>query len=269
MLSMIIAIATGLLIWAPLFFANHAWLGGILGVIAFLAVSASLAFYVKKKMELGFRLVQEHLMVIQQKTLQKAKQMQMKGMSDPKAMQSLLEKDFHVGVRKAIAMLEELRPLYKWNFLVERQVNTMRAQLHYQIQEFDAADKCLAKCLMLDPMVFGMAIARAYLKDDLKKAEKLFKKGTGRFKDDKGAILYATWAWCLIEKDRAQEAMEMLAKVKDKCGNEVIKQNWEHLANNRAAKFSNAGFGEAWYALQLEQPRQMKMKPPAHMRPRR
>jgi tetratricopeptide (TPR) repeat protein len=269
MLSLIVSIATGLLLWLGSYhFIGHVW-GGILGAVGFMGVSAALAFYVKKKMELGFRVVQEHLMSIQQKTMQKAKMMQMKGISDPKAMQSLLEKDFHVGVRKGIAMLEDLRPLYKWNFLAERQINTMRAQLHYQIQEFDAADKCLAKCLMLDPMVFGMAIARAYLKDDLKKAEKLFKKGTGRFKDDKGAILYATWAWCLIEKDRAQEAMEMLAKVKDKCGNEVIKQNWEHLANNRAAKFSNAGFGEAWYALQLEQPRQMKMKPPAHMRPRR
>ncbi len=269
MLSLIIAITTGLLLWLPLFLAGHPWLGGILGAVAFLAVSASLAFYVKKKMELGFRLVQEQLASIQQKTLAKAKQMQLKGMNDPKAMQALLEKDFHGGVRKAIAMMGELRPLYKWNFLVERQVNAMCAQLHYQIQEFEAADKCLAKCLMLDPMIFGMALVRAYQLGDLKKAEKLFKKGTGRFKDDKGAILYATWSWCLVQKDRTQEAMELLAKVKDKCNNEVIKQNWEHLANNRAAKFSNAGLGDAWYALQLEQPKQMKTKAPAYMRPRR
>ena len=35
----------------------------------------------------------------------------------------------------------------------------------------------------------------------------------------------------------------------------VLKANREHLANNRLAHFSNAGLGDRWYALLLEEPK--------------
>jgi hypothetical protein len=37
--------------------------------------------------------------------------------------------------------------------------------------------------------------------------------------------------------------------------NATIKQNLEHLANNRINQFTNAGLGDEWYALHLEQPK--------------
>jgi hypothetical protein len=39
----------------------------------------------------------------------------------------------------------------------------------------------------------------------------------------------------------------------------VLKQNWDHLVNGRIKRFSNAGLGEQWYALQLETPKQQRI----------
>ena len=41
---------------------------------------------------------------------------------------------------------------------------------------------------------------------------------------------------------------------KKKTDDPVLAQNWEHLANKRLNRFSNAGLGDMWYALGLETP---------------
>ena len=55
--------------------------------------------------------------------------------------------------------------------------------------------------------------------------------------------------------DKADAAFKALIRALEKSDNEVLKANREQLANNRLAHFSNAGLGEQWYALRLEEPR--------------
>ena len=50
-------------------------------------------------------------------------------------------------------------------------------------------------------------------------------------------------------------AFKALNRALENSDNVVLKANREHLANNRLAHFSNAGIGEQWYALQLEEPK--------------
>jgi hypothetical protein len=47
----------------------------------------------------------------------------------------------------------------------------------------------------------------------------------------------------------------VLIEACEKMENETIKRNREHLANNRVGHFSNAGLGDQWYALHLEEPK--------------
>ena len=64
----------------------------------------------------------------------------------------------------------------------------------------------------------------------------------------------------LVQRGEIDKAVSLLSGAKDLADNETIKQNWEHLANGRVKKFSNAGFGEEWYALLLEEPKAGKQK---------
>ena len=50
-------------------------------------------------------------------------------------------------------------------------------------------------------------------------------------------------------------AFKALNRALEKSDNETLKSNREHLANNRVAHFTNAGLGEQWYALLLEEPK--------------
>lgn len=50
--------------------------------------------------------------------------------------------------------------------------------------------------------------------------------------------------------------------------NQTLKINRDHLANNRVAHFNNAGLGDEWYALQLEEPKiRMQRQQPRFGRP--
>ena len=60
-------------------------------------------------------------------------------------------------------------------------------------------------------------------------------------------------------RDKAEQAARAaLTAAKNKSDHPVLLENHEKLVNGKAKQFSNAGFGDMWYALFLEEP---KMKP--------
>jgi len=85
--------------------------------------------------------------------------------------------------------------------------------------------------------------------------EKVFKKHTARLRYGQGALLYGLYAWILVQKNELDGAHKVLIQACEKMENDTLKRNREHLANNRVGHFSNAGLGDEWYALHLEQPK--------------
>jgi hypothetical protein len=85
--------------------------------------------------------------------------------------------------------------------------------------------------------------------------DKLFKKHTARLRYGQGALLYSLYAWILVQKKDADGAHKVLIKACEKMENETVKKNRELLANNKVGQFSNAGLGDEWYALHLEEPK--------------
>jgi hypothetical protein len=68
-------------------------------------------------------------------------------------------------------------------------------------------------------------------------------------------ILTALYAWMLVQKGDVAAAHKVLIRACEKAENETLKRNRDHLANTRVGQFSNAGLGDEWYALGLEEPK--------------
>ena len=116
--------------------------------------------------------------------------------------------------------------------------------------------------MILDPTVACMQMVLHWKQnpEETKELAKMFNKGVGRFKYDKGTLIYALYAWILVKQNRLNEAVATLAEGKTKTEDPVIAQNWDHLANNRLKRFSFAGLGERWYALGLETPQPVRQQ---------
>ena len=129
-------------------------------------------------------------------------------------------------------------------------------QFNYQMKDFKKVDELLPRSLILDPMSAAMKLARLYSnKADIDDIEKTFRKSAARLKYNQSALLYALMSWIYVKKDMTDKAHTLLIKGCKANENETLKRNLDRLANNKVREFSNANFGDEWYALFLEQPK--------------
>lgn len=232
----------------------------LFAVLGFLLVSMPINIWVRKKQERVFKDVQAMIENEQNTIRRKVQMMQSKPSSSNKGVQKQLEKQQAAAIRNALQELNRADSLNRWNFLAERQTNTLRGQLHYQLKEFDKADQFFAKSLNLDPMTVSMKMARAYKRGDDEELRKLYNRGRKRFKGERGAMIYALYSWIQLKNDNLDDAIAALEEGKKKTGEPVLGANWEHLVNGRVRQFSNAGLGDLWYSLHLETPKPVRVK---------
>ena len=64
-----------------------------------------------------------------------------------------------------------------------------------------------------------------------------------------------------MKRELIDEAFKALTAALKNSDNETLKQNHEHLMNNRVAHFSNSGLGDQWYSLLLEEPKVRQQRP--------
>lgn len=259
MLSIVIALVVGIGLQIGLHRFTEMgvfWSVG-LGVLGFLGVNALINVLLKKSLEAAFMVVQNHIVEKQQYLTRKVNLMA--GRATPK-FQAEIEAEQAKAVREALSLLDGLQKFEKWNFMVRRQTNTIRAQFHYQLKEYDMADKYFEHSLLFDPLVLAMQMARCYKKNEMEQVKKLFNKGTRRFKDEKGVLIYALYSWILVQQKDIDGAIQVLNQAKTRAENDVLKQNLENLRNGHANRFSNAGLNDQWYALALEAPRMQRMR---------
>lgn len=228
-----------------------------LGVLAFIGINALINILLKKKLEAAFMVVQNHILEKQQYLTRKVNLMA--GRVTPK-FQAEIEAEQAQSIREALALLDGMKTFEKWNFMVSRQTDTIRAQFHFQLKEYDVADKYFEHALLFDPLVMAMYMTRLYKKGQLDKARKMFDKGTKRFKDEKGVIIYALYSWILVQQKDIDGAIQVLNQAKTRAESDVLKQNLENLRNGHVNRFSNAGLNDQWYALGLEAPRMQRIR---------
>ena len=233
-----------------------AFLGGAL------AVAIPLNIWMRKKLNAIFNRVQQSLMEANSALQRKAQAMQQRGMGGPSLL-AKFEKEQADAVRNVLPLLDEVNPLKKWNVMASKQADMLRGQLLFQIRDYDAARPLLSGTMLVaDPALHCMQMVLHYRSDNKEtaKLDAMFKKGVSRFKYDRATLIYALYSWILVRQNRITEAVTILDEGKKKTENPVIIQNWQHLANNHTAKFSNAGLGDQWYMLGLEQPSPVRQR---------
>lgn len=223
-------------------------------------------FLVRKKMSVAQSALQESMEAGQRRIQRKVQQFQNKPGGNIKQIQRQIEIDQQAMLKQGLELTKGLEPFRKWSVLTGRQIATMRMQFHYQLKEFDKVDEVLATCgffrgpMMMDRMAVAMRMARCYKNDDLAGAKKLYKRKIMWFRGDRGTLLYGLMSWIYVKVGEPDEARQVLLKAKEATGVETFTKNWDHLSNDRAKSFSNAGLGDEWYSLYLENPPPVKQQ---------
>ncbi len=230
------------------------------GIAGFIAVFFLVGFLVRKKIEKTQNELQEIMMAGQRRMNRKVQQFQSKPGGNIKLIQRQIEADQKVIYKQGLDFTQRLEPFKKWSLLMGRQIATLRLQFLYQLKEFDQVDQIFATGglfkgpMMMEPMMVAMKMARQYKNKDVAGVEKTFKRRIKWFRSDRGTLLYGLMSWIFVKEGEPEKARQLLIKAKDVTGNETFTRNWEWLSNDKVKSFSNAGLGEEWYGLYLENP---------------
>ncbi len=254
MLSLLIAIICGIFsaLLASIKIKSLGWLITI-GIVFFLTAAIILNRHFGKKLTAVVNQVQGMLTDSQNNAFKMINRFQSKPAGSQKIMEKNVEKKVEAGVIQALEVLETLQPIYKWSLLAERQINTLKMQLNFQIKRFDEADRLMPKIFVLEPLTLCMKMVRQY-HNNSPDLDKTYKKGVKKFKYEKGILVHSLYAWILVKRKDVDRALEVLTFAKEKIDDEMIQRNWQNVANNKVHLYSNAGLGEQWYALHLEKP---------------
>ena len=230
------------------------------GIFGFIASFFLVGFLVRKKITAVQNELQEILKSGQQRMNRKVQQFQNRPGGNIKLIQRQIEADQKVVYKESLQFTDRLEPFKKWNLLMGRQITTMRLQFLYQLKEYKQVDEILAGGglfkgpMLMEPMLVAMKMARQYKNHDVAGVEKTFKRHVKWFKGDRGTLLYGLMSWVFVKEGEPEKARQLLYKAKDATGNETFTSNWERLSNDKVKRFSNAGLGEEWYGLYLENP---------------
>ncbi|MCF6176006.1 MAG: hypothetical protein L3J71_09585 [Victivallaceae bacterium] len=252
--AIIVGVTSGVLIYRE---AGVGW-GVTAGFLAFGVIYILIGLIVFAKVKKINKSIQELMQTASNKLNRRMQQLQMKPQGGVKSMQQMLEKEQNKALGEAVKLTKAAEPLFSWNLMLKKQISTMRMMFYYQMKDYVQVDLLLPHCMVFsDPRALSMKIARQFVNKD-PELEKSLKK-LKRFKGDAAVSLYALASWVLVKQGKTEDAVKLLVEARSKCDNEVINQNWEALVNGNVKKFSNAGLGDEWYALYLEEAK-MKTK---------
>ena len=240
--------------------ANWGW-SVFWGVLAFGVGQAGAGYLIQKRVKAAMGGVQKILEDGQRRLQMKMNQWQMRPPGSLKQAQMELEREQRTFVERALEESKCLERFNLWAPLMGRQIATLRIQLYWMLKDFKKVDELLPRALVVDPMMAAVKIARMHMKGE-EGIDKAFRKHTARVRYNEGALLYGLYSWILVQKKDLDGAHKVLIEACERMENETIKRNREHLANNRVGHFSNAGLGDQWYALHLEEPK-VKMQRPS------
>jgi tetratricopeptide (TPR) repeat protein len=150
---------------------------------------------------------------------------------------------------KAIRDLQEAFKYAKWQIYAEGQVNSSIGMLYYIKRDFAAAFPYLEKGFFKNWVTMGM-LAISYMKRQKReKMREIFDKAV--VGSPKESLLYALYAYCLLDGGDREKAQSILEKgLKKIPGDENLEQNLALVKDGKKMKMT--GYGEMWYQFHLE-----------------
>ena len=258
MITLIIAIAVACGGYSAMHFAAGVGNGWSMatGVGCFLLFQVVFGNILRKRMAKDMESVQLILVEGQKKIQTKMQRWQVRPPGSIQAAQKELADDQRGFVREALAQTEVLKKYRLWVPMIDRQMATAQMQLNWMIKDFKRVDELMPKIIMADPTLAAMKMARLQMTGaPTAEIAKVYDKAARRLRYNQNALIAACYSWILLKRDDVDGAFKVLTEALKKGDNETLKQNHEHLMNNRPAHFSNSGLGDAWYALHLEEPK--------------
>ncbi len=258
MYPFLISSAIAVAVWCGLYFGDvlgYGW-STFVAVLSFIGSQVAIVLHFQKKVKAAMGEVQG-IMTAGQKRLQaKVQRWQMNPPGSVQAAQAEMMRDTKVFVKDAIAATEGLRKYEGWVPMMKKQIATAQLQLHWMVKEFDKVDKLMPLALMFDPQMAAIKMARMQMKDEpIEEIGKVYAKAVKRVRYNQNVLPAALYSWILVKRGDSDGAFKVLTEALKNSDDPVLKQNHEHLMNNRAKNFSNANLGDKWYALLLEEPK--------------
>ena len=267
LISALVSAATVAALWLT-GFARPMW-AVFWGVPAFGATMLAIGFIVRRRVAKVMAELQSTIAEGQKAIQARVSAWQLRPKGDPRSFMDSIQKKQAELIHQALELTGGLDPYRRWVPFMQRQINTTRMQFWYQLRRFDKVDELLPKCLVLDPFSASMKLARQYSTNvEISDIEKTYRKARARLRYNQSAMLSSVMAWIYVRRNMPDAAYQLLDKAckdnnTDSEPNATLQRNRDALANNRVKQFSNAAFGDAWYALFLEEPKiRYERRPP-------
>ena len=259
MFTLIISLALALVTaWLSSLEYGTAWT--IINAVAvFAACWIGIGLFIRRQINKVNAVIQNQMTEAQRKINRKLQIFQNRPGANVKSVQKTLEKDQNDAISEALKTTHQVDRYFKWNFLLKKQIQTMRMMFYYQMKDFQKVDELMPECLLFDPRATAFKIARMYKRKD-PGIEKLFSQKIKRAKGENAALLYGLYSWILVKNNEVEKALNLLTAARKKVDHPIIAENREKLANGKVKQFSNSGLGELWYSLYLEEPKVKQKK---------
>ena len=258
MYPFLISSAIAVAVWCGLYFGDilgYGW-SSFVAVLSFIGSQLAIGMHFQKKVKAAMGEVQAIMMAGQKRLQAKVQRWQVNPPGSMQAAQAEMLRDTKVFVKDAIAATEGMRKYEGWVPMMKRQIATAQLQLHWMVKEFDKVDKLMPQAIMFDPQMASIKMARMQMKGEgIEEIGKVYAKAVKRLRYNQNVLPAALYSWILVKRGDSDSAFKVLTEALKNSDDPVLKQNHEHLMNNRVKNFSNANLGEKWYTLMLEEPK--------------
>ena len=161
------------------------------------------------------------------------------------------QKEAQARVERAIKRLEGGLVYEKWQFLVGPEIHSQIGMLKYMSKDLDGARGHFAKASARNYMAKAMEGALHYQRKDFPAMKKSFEAAVTAGK--KEALVWAVYAWCLVQNKEKDEALRVLARgVEANPSDEKLKNSLSALQNDKRLKMK--AYEPMWWQFGLEAP---------------
>ena len=229
MYNALIALAAGIIVTLLVKLAGFSlWAGIIPGVLVFLGTFILLARRVTQKLQLVVSAAQKELSV-----------------------QPTNAKDRQQRVDKGIKILESGLVYERWHPMVGSQIHGQIGMLKYAMKDLEGAQPHLVKAGPRNAMAQAMTGALHYQKKELDKMRVAFERAVKAGK--KEPIVWAVYAWCLMQTKQKDQALSVLARaVETNPNDEKLKASLGAVQNDKKLKMR--AYEPMWWQFGLESP---------------
>jgi len=173
-------------------------------------------------------------------------------------MQAANPREQKARVDKTLQKLETARPLARWQFMLEKEIEGFLGMIRYSLREESLAKTHLQKAGVRNFYASAIQAAMAYKSKDIESMRKYFELAVkyGR----KESLMWAAYAWCFLQLKEKQKALAVLSRaVKLNPSDEKLKAALQAVQNDKRLKMK--AWEPAWWQLGLETPPTPQMSP--------